>query len=488
MMRCILIASLTALLATVPAAAQKVVLDLGQTVNLATGSSLPVQKYQSLYDASRYAYLSWEASRKPQFLLESTPVMYERYMTRRYLSEQDIDIYRQQRYLYSQAGITATQVFEPLGGQFYGSTQLGWLKTFGEESQSQFMTVPLAVGYKQDLLFFNPLKWDKIIEPMKLTQAEKELSYNIESASETAVQKFFTLALAQDQYRMTEEYKASCDTIYSIAERRYRIASISKAELSILELARVNATTALFNARIARQRAEEDLATYLGLERDTEIELITPSIPSGLVVNVDEAVGYARENNPNYIENQVAIEEASRDAEKARIQRDLNLSLDISLGLNQVANRFTAAYTHPLMQDMAVVTLSVPILDWGKRKHDWEAAVSRVETAERAAEENARDTELDVRLTVAEFNERLSILETAQQALDIAEDVYTQTLQRFVKGQADAFNLSQAQSYWQTARQNRIASLQNYWLSYYRLRRLTLYDYQSHQPIRYAQN
>lgn len=488
MMRRLLILGLSALLTTVPAAAQKVVLDLEQTVSLATGSSLPVQKYQSLYDASRYAYLSWEASRKPQFLLESTPVMYERYMTQRYLSEQDIDIYRQQRYLYSQAGITATQVFEPLGGQFYGSTQLGWLKTFGDGAQSQFMTVPLAIGYKQDLLFFNPLKWDKIIEPMKLTQAEKELSYNVETASETAVQKFFTLALAQDQYRMAEEYQASCDTIFSIAERRYKIASISKAELSILELARVNASTALSNARIAQQRAEEDLASYLGLERGTQIDLITPSVPSGLVVNVDEAVEYARENNPNYIENQVALEEARRDAEKARIQKNLNLSLDISLGLNQVANRFAAAYAHPLMQDMAVLTLSVPILDWGKRKHNWEAAVSRVETAERAAEESARDTELDVRLTVAEFNERLSILETAQQALDIAEDVYTQTLQRFIKGQADAFNLSQAQSYWQTARQNRIASLQNYWLSYYRLRRLTLYDYRSRQPIRYAQN
>lgn len=488
MMRRLLILGLSALLTTVPAAAQKVVLDLEQTVSLATGSSLPVQKYQSLYDASRYAYLSWEASRKPQFLLESTPVMYERYMTQRYLSEQDIDIYRQQRYLYSQAGITATQVFEPLGGQFYGSTQLGWLKTFGDGAQSQFMTVPLAIGYKQDLLFFNPLKWDKIIEPMKLTQAEKELSYNVETASEAAVQKFFTLALAQDQYRMAEEYQASCDTIFSIAERRYKIASISKAELSILELARVNASTALSNARIAQQRAEEDLAIYLGLERGTQIDLITPSVPSGLVVNVDEAVEYARENNPNYIENQVALEEARRDAEKARIQKNLNMSLDISLGLNQVANRFAAAYAHPLMQDMAVLTLSVPILDWGKRKHNWEAAVSRVETAERAAEESARDTELDVRLTVAEFNERLSILETAQQALDIAEDVYTQTLQRFIKGQADAFNLSQAQSYWQTARQNRIASLQNYWLSYYRLRRLTLYDYRSRQPIRYAQN
>ena len=486
MIRRVLIVVLASLLAVAPAAAQAVVLDMDRTVSLATGASIQARKYQSMYDASRFEYLSWQASRKPQFLLESTPVMYERYMTQRYLSVEDVDVYRQQRYLFSQAGVSATQVFEPLGGWFYGSTQLGWLKTFGDGAQSQFMTVPLSVGYKQDLLFFNPLKWDRKIEPLKLTQAEKELSYRIETAGETAVQKFFTLALAQDQYRMAEEYLASCDTIYSIAERRFRIASISRAELSMLDLERVNAATALSNARIARQRAMEDMALYLGLEKGSEIELVIPSVPSGLMVDVDEAVGYARENNPNFIEYRIALEEARRDAEKARVQKNLNLSLDVSLGLNQIANRFTAAYANPLMQDMAGVSLSVPLFDWGKRKHAWEAAVSRVGAAERAAEENARDTELEVQLSVEEFNERQALLETAQHALEIAEDVYTQTLQRFIKGQADVYNLSMAQSYWQTARQNRIASLQNYWLSYYRLRRLTLYDYQRRQPIRYV--
>ena len=59
----------------------------------------------------------------------------------------------------------------------------------------------------------------------------------------------------------------------------------------------------------------------------------------------------------------------------------------------------------------------------------------------------------------------------------------TQTLQRFIKGQADAYSLSVAQSHWQTARQNQIASLQNYWLAYYHLRRLTLYDYQRRQTV-----
>lgn len=486
MMRRLLIFVCAAWMTAVPAMAQTVVLDLDQTMSLATGGSVPVRKYQSLYDVSRFAFLSWEASRKPQFLLESSPVMYERYMTRRYLSVEDIDVYRQQRYFYSAWGITATQAFAPLGGQFYGSTQLGWLQTFGDGAQSQFMTVPVAIGYRQDLLLFNPLKWDKKIEPLKLTQAEKELSYQIEMTGKSAVEKFFTLALAQDQYRMAEEYQASCDTIYAIAERRFKIASISRAELSILDLERVNASTALANARIARKRAMEDLAVYLGLEKGCDIELIIPAVPSGLSVNVEEALAYARENHPGFLAHQVALEEARRDAEKARVQKILNLSLDLSVGLNQVANRFSAAYSRPLVQDMAVVSLTVPIFDWGHRKHAWESAVSRVRAAEQASEESARDTELEVRLTVDEFNEHLSILETARQAYEIAEEVYTQTLQRFIKGQTDAFNLSLAQSYWQTARQNKIASLQHYWLSYYSLRTLTLYDFQRRQPIRYS--
>ena len=464
-------------------AQQRVTLDLDRTVRLATDSSLSVQKYQSVYDVSRYQYLSWQASRKPQFSLESTPVSYQRYMTQRYLSAEDRDVYRQQRMFYSQAGIYATQTMESWGGEFYGSTQLGFLRSLGDDDKTQFMTVPIKVGYKQDLLFFNPLKWNRQIEPMKLTLAEKTLAYGIETTSEEAVGKFFTLALAQEQLRMAEEYLASCDTIYSIAERRYRIASISKAELSILELQKTNARTTLANARISRSRAVQDLATYLGMERSTDIELIIPAVMQNLHVDAKEAIQHARENNPQYLSSREAVTEARRDAERARIEKNFSVSLDASVGLNQVADRFADAYRHLLSQDMATITLSVPLKDWGKRKNAYLAARSTVEAKERAEQEAARDTELDVVLTVADFNERQDIVETARQALTIAEDAYAQTLQRFIKAQADAYSLSVAQSHWQTARQNQIASLQNYWLTYYHLRRLTLFDYQRHQPI-----
>ena len=465
-------------------AQQRVTLDLDRTVRLATDSSLSARKYQSVYDASRYQYLSWQASRKPQFSLESTPVMYERYMTQRYLSTEDIDVYRQQRMFYSQAGITASQVMEPWGGEFYGSTKLGYLRTFGDQNQTQFMTIPISVGYRQDLLFYNPLKWDRQIEPLRLARAEKELVYGIETASEQAVEKFFTLALAQDLQRMAEEYLASCDTIYAIAERRYRIASIPKAELSILELEKTNARTALANARIARSRAAQQLATYLGMDRSTEIELVIPTVVGTLRVDAAEAIQQARENNPKYLEVRQTTAEARRAAERARVEKNFSMSLDASIGLNQVADRFADAYSHLLSQDMATVKLSVPLKDWGKRKNAYLAARSMVDASERAEQETARDTELDVALTVADFNERQTIVEISRQALTIAEDAYAQTLQRFIRAQANAYDLSLAQSHWQTARQNQIASLQNYWLAYYHLRRLTLYDYQRHTPIR----
>ena len=460
-------------------------LDLDRTISLATDSSYSAQKYQSVYDASLFNFLSWQASRKVQISLESSPVQYERYITQRYVSEDDVDIYREQRMLYSQAGIHAEQPIEMLGGSLYGSTQLGYMRTFGSSSATQFMTVPISIGYKQDLLGFNGLKWNRRIEPLKLALAEKQLAYNTELASVEAVAKFFALALAQDQLRMSEEYIASCDTIYSIAEKRYKIASISKAELSILELEKVNARNTLANARIAKQQTMQDLASYLGMDLNTNIELVIPSDLANLKISTEDAIAFARDNNPMYLSAQQQTLEAKMTAERARVEKNLSMSINASVGLNQVADNFADAYRRPLLQDMATIKVSIPLKDWGKRKNAYLAAQSQVEAAEKTELETARITELDVLNSVTEFNERQAIVETSRQALTIAENAYTATLQRFIRAQANVNDLSLAQSHWQTARQNQIASLQHYWAAYYHLRCITLYDFQRKETIRH---
>ena len=322
------------------------------------------------------------------------------------------------------------------------------------------------------------MKWDKRIETLKLTHAEKELAYGIETVSEEAVGKFFSLALAQDQLQMAEEYLTACDTIYAIAERRYKISSISKADLSILKLEKTNAQMTLANARIDQHRAMQELASFLRMGPDIEIELIIPDVVQDLQVNAAEAIQHARDNNPRYIESRQAITEALRDAEKARIEKNLNPGIDLSVSLNQIASTFPSAYMNLVPQDVAVLTFSMPLVDWGKRRNAYQSALSKVESAQRTEQEVIRDTELDVALTVADFNERKAIVETARQAFVIADDAYTQTMRQFISAQTSTYALTWALSCWQTARKNQIASLKNYWLSYYHLRRLTLYDFQ----------
>ncbi len=465
-------------------AQRKVTLDLNRTVALATDSSLTAEKYRSVLDTYRFSFLAWQASRKPQITLDATPLQYEQYMVQRYISDEDRDTYREQQMLYSEAAVGMTQDIEALGGTLYASTGLGFLHTFGGDTNyDQFSTVPIKVGYRQDLLGFNALKWSKRLEPLKLKKAEKAYAYNLESTAAEAVDLFFQLALAQDQLRMAEENLQTCDTIYAIGCRRFKIASISKAELSILDLQRTNATNTMENAKILRDKASKQLATFLGMERDTDIELIIPTNHSPVKVDAEEALRYARENNPAFIETRQAVEEARMEMEKAKVERRLSLNIDASIGLNQVADKFWDAYRSPLRQEKAIVTLSVPLKDWGKRKNNYLQAQSRLSTAEKELSEATRDTELDVVTSVDDYNKRHDLTANSRKSLNIAQEAYDAMLTRFIKGQATVNDLSLAQNYWQTARQNYTQSLQNYWTAFYRLRQLTLYDFNKRKTI-----
>ena len=472
------LATVLMLCAAITAAAQHAVcLDLERTVELATDSSLTADRYRSVFQEARYAWLSWMASRKLQLELSATPLQFEQVMTQRYVSDTDNDEYRQQKRLLSSANLQAQQVMEPWGGSFYASTGLAFLGNYGDNNQHQYAVTPVRVGYRQELLGFNPYRWNRQTEPMRLTVAQQQMNYSVEQAAAEAVKRFFLLAVTQEQLKMAQEQIQSCDTILAIGNRRFRIASMT--------LQRSLAATALKSAQLSHQQAVRSLAVWLGMDEHTHIQLVIPTVLPRLNVAASDAIDHASHNNPNYLSMQLKELEARRDAEQLKRKKGLNASIDASIGLNQVADRFDYAWRKPLVQNQVMVSLTVPIVDHGKKRNAWLAAQSKAETASRQREEQQRDTELDVTQTVAEVNQRQSMVDDAHHALRTAEDAYTAMLQRFIRGQANVNDLSLAQQYWQTARINQVTALQNFWNSYFHLRLLTLYDYLKREPIRH---
>ena len=460
-------------------AQRNISLDLDETIRMANDSSLMAFRNENMYLSGYWEYRTYKAERLPSLSLDLTPSQYYRYITERYDSNLDHDVFRQQQMYSASGGLVMKQNFDLTGGTFYLESDLEYMRNFGNDKLTQFSSIPFRIGYSQDLMGFNPFRWDKKIEPLKFEKVKKEFLYNSEQVAEEAVTYFFNLAMAQAEYQLATENMASSDTLYQIGKQRQKIAAISKADLLTLQLDYVNARNTLENSKISLKRAMFSLASFLGLDKDTQIQIELPGFPRELIVPVEDAIIMAKSNSPAILDHRQKILEAERDVNKTKVESRLNANLNISVGYNQVADSFRYVYQGLLRQDLVSLTLSIPLVDWGVRKGRYNMAVNDLNVVKIAAQQAEVDLEKEVIMTVNDFNIQQNMITSAEEALELATMAYDQTRQRFIIGKADINSLTLSLNRQQEAQKNYILALQNYWLNYYKLRRLTLFDFRS---------
>ena len=459
-----------------PVAAQRV-LTLEQTIDLATDSALEAFKNENLYLSGYWEYRSYRANRLPSVTLDLTPANYNRGFVSRYDSETDMDFYGLQRSYSASGALTIQQNLDILGGTFFVQSGLQYLRYMGDYASNQFSAVPVSIGYQQDLLGYNPFKWEKKIEPLKYEKVKKEFLYNTEQIAEQATSYFFALAMAQADYDLAVKNKLAADTLYAIGRRKFEITSITNDELYTLELEKVNAYNTLRSAELELKRAMFSLVTYLNLDPDTELRLTLPTRTHAYQLTAEEALLMARENNPTYLQTRQDILEAERDLDKTRRESMFQASFSASVGFNQAASNFRDAYRDPLRQDMVALSISIPILDWGVRKGKYRMAKNNLSVIEISSRQSEVAVEQSVVMAVNDFNLQQELILSAEYALELAESAYAKTMTRFIEGNTDMNTLTLASNRKDEANKNYISALENYWLSYYQIRRLTLYDF-----------
>ena len=196
-------------------------------------------------------------------------------------------------------------------------------------------------------------------------------------------------------------------------------------------------------------------------------------------IPTDLALSLARENNPEYLGMRQEVLEAEQEVDRTRKAKWFNASVNASVGFNQAASTFRDAYRDPTRQELVSISVSIPLLDWGVRKGEHNIAKSNLNVARISSEQKEVALEEDVVMTVSDFQVQQNLIGSAEEALDIAEMAYEETKQRFVIGRSDINSLTLAWNRQQEAQRNYVTALQNYWLSYYKIRKLTLHDFET---------
>jgi outer membrane protein TolC len=173
-----------------------------------------------------------------------------------------------------------------------------------------------------------------------------------------------------------------------------------------------------------------------------------------------------------------------RRVSEARRNTAFNATVTAGVGFNQSSQNFDAVYRDPLQSQNFSVGVQVPVVTWGGRKAQIEAARAdqqRTASDARLSREQRAQDAIYAALGVEQAARQLA---NAAKADTVGAKRFEVARNRYSIGRIDINNLFIAQQEKDQALVAYVDALRGYWSAYYQLRRLTLYDFVRNEPIR----
>lgn len=455
-------------------------LTLCEAVALAQEGSPAVMVARTVFRQAYWDWRSHRADQLPSLTLTSSP---ELNRSIRAVTQPDgSQLYMKQDNLFTDLGLRLNQNVPLTGGSVYVRSGISRLDELARHTVG-YAASPLIVGYSQKLFGYNSMRWARKTEPLRYRQAKKEYAETLEQIAGTVVVYFYDLAAAESRLELARENLRNAEKNFKFKEGRYQLGLIAENEMMKLEIELLAQQSEMIDAEANVEDNVRLLRNYLGITDQAGIRLVhDDSIPD---YKVDAAMAYdlALGNNSRVEGFRLAEIESENLVAQARDQRGMRADLALEFGLNQSAERFTGVYRRPAQSQMAMVTLSIPILDWGRGKGKVRVAQSRRDQNLLQLEQSKTDFRLSIFKTVRQFNMQYGQIEIARKRRGIADRRHEISQRLYELGKIDMIELTNAIRDKDTAREAYVAALRTYWDLHYAIRRQTGYDFINRREI-----
>lgn len=465
-------------------AQQKISLSLEDVIAMAQDYSLDAMVAKNTYLGDYWSFRSHKAELLPSLNFSAGIANYDRSQRALQDAETGEIRYRLNDNMSNSGTLSIDQNIALTGGTLSFSSSLERLDQYSPSRNITYSTQPVTLRYLQPLWAYNSLKWDKEIEPKKFEQAKIAYIESMEDITIKATQLFFNLVLAQMRYGMAVNSHSNMKTMYEIASRRFReTGTVTQSELLQLELRLTNDSLSIASQSKQYQASMMNLRSFLGYADQVEIELVPADEVPEMVLDYDFVIEKVLANSSFLMGQQITKLQAERAVEQARGNRGISISLSARFGLSNTDEQFRAAYTDLMNYQVVGLSVRIPIMDWGMGKGRIQMAEAQKKTTLFKQEQALNDYIQGIYLDVLEFNTQREQLRMARYANEIAIQRYELTLKDFAAGTISVTDLNTAQSEKESANVSYLSAMSNYWINYFNIRKLSVYDYINHTDI-----
>ncbi|MEO1258137.1 MAG: TolC family protein [Bacteroidota bacterium] len=390
------------------------------------------------------------------------------------------DVFLKRAQMRNGLNISLEQQVPFTGGSIFVGSGLERLDIFNSDAPNttSYFSTPISFGFVQPLFGINELKWNKKIEPLRYQEAEKGFAEEMEDVAYDASQLFFEVFIAQLNLQAANRDKANADTLFNISKGRFEVGRIAETELLQIELSSMNADAAVQQARLDLQSGTERLRNFLGIKKSIFFKLEAPVDIPGFQVDLKRALNLANSQRSDIVAFQRRLLEADQEVARAKANSGLQMDLAGTISLSQFADSFSEAFQDPLDNETLRLGLQVPIADWGKAKARLETACSNREFERMSIEQEKVNFEQEIILKVKQFDLIRNQVSLANRAYEVSQKRELMTRNRYFIGKIGVTDLNIAIGEKEAARRSYMNALREFWLAYYDLRRITLYDFE----------
>jgi outer membrane protein TolC len=370
-----------------------------------------------------------------------------------------------------------SQAIPLTGGTITVGSAISRIDEFGTSYNKLWQTSPVVLSLQQDLFKPRDIVWNERIQSLNASVAERAYLEAREDVAGNIADAFFNLYTQQMTLANALANVAVNDTLYTLNKGRYEVGKIGENDLLKSELALLRARASVDDANLTRDRAEAALRRMLNYPADQMLTIVPPdSIPT-IEADPDLAVKEALKNASLMEQSQLDEVNVRREITTAKLNNGFNASVSATVGFNQTASAFGAAYQSPLGRQSLTLGVALPMVQWGAGHSDVEAAKAddrRVATNNKTRRDQIAE---DARFSVLQLSQAQRNVVLAAKADTVSIKQFEVARNRYTTGKISNTDLYNAQSDKDNSLIAHVLALRNYWIAYYHLRRATLYDF-----------
>ena len=305
----------------------------------------------------------------------------------------------------------------------------------------------------------------------------------MEDITVQAVSYYFSLLLSKTRHTIAVKNYGNTKSLYSIAEERLKLGSITNDELLQLQLRMLNDSLAINDTALAVREQRMRFNSYLRYSENVDIDPVLDDRIPAIEIDYATVLDKALENSSFNASNQLRTLNAEAGIAKAKAERGATATINARFGLSQTGEEFRTAYSNLLDQEVIGLQFSIPLFDWGMGKGRVRMAKARADMVRNQIEQDETDYRHTIYTLIEQIHNQRNQCVVAARAREVAESRYAIAMENFRRGTVSVTDMNTAQTEKDQASQTYVSALADFWNYYYSLRRKTLYDFISHTDI-----